>query len=212
MVSLNIWLRRLLMLLIGVVITEFGSQLLVALRVGADPFMILIQGISRQSGLSYGQTSTVLMLLCFAAIFLLERNSIRPGTVFCIFCLGPLVDFYAWLFSLILPHDRSLPITVLLIVLACVIVSLGLSISVTSHAGACSNDLIPVIAHEKLAGMQIRTARMLWDGVGIIAGYCLGGTLGIGTVIALTLYGPGLQFFLPVAKWLSSHLGLPAKQ
>lgn len=32
MVSLNIWLRRLLMLLIGVVITEFGSQLLVALR------------------------------------------------------------------------------------------------------------------------------------------------------------------------------------
>ena len=126
--------------------------------------------------------------------------------------MGPLVDFYAWLFSLILPHDRSLPITVLLIVLACVIVSLGLSISVTSHAGACSNDLIPVIAHEKLAGMQIRTARMLWDGVGIIAGYCLGGTLGIGTVIALTLYGPGLQFFLPVAKWLSSHLGLPAKQ
>ena len=198
MVSLNIWLRRLLMLLIGVVITEFGSQLLVALRVGADPFMILIQGISRQSGLSYGQTSTALMLLCFAAIFLLERNSIRPGTVFCIFCLGPLVDFYAWLFSLILPHDRSLPITVLLIVLACVIVSLGLSISVTSHAGACSNDLIPVIAHEKLAGMQIRTAQMLWDGVCIIAGYCLGGTLGIGTVIALTLYGPGLQ--LEIAK------------
>ena len=74
MVSLHIWLRRLLMLLIGVVITEFGSQLLVALRVGAEPFMILIQGISRQSGLSYGQTSTALMLLCFAAIFLLERN------------------------------------------------------------------------------------------------------------------------------------------
>ena len=76
--------------------------------------------------------------------------------------------------ALFCPHDRSLPITVLLIVLACVIVSLGLSISVTSHAGACSNDLIPVIAHEKLARMQIRTARMLWDGVCIIAGYCPG--------------------------------------
>lgn len=37
--------QRLLVLLIGVAVTEFGSQLFVALNVGADPFMILVQGI-----------------------------------------------------------------------------------------------------------------------------------------------------------------------
>ena len=50
--------QRLFMLLIGVAVTEFGSQMFVALDVGADPFMILVQGISRQTGLSYGQAST----------------------------------------------------------------------------------------------------------------------------------------------------------
>lgn len=43
--------QRLFMLLIGVAVTEFGSQMFVALDVGADPFMILVQGISRQTGL-----------------------------------------------------------------------------------------------------------------------------------------------------------------
>lgn len=55
MSRLPLVVRRLLMLLLGVCVTECGSQLFVALGVGADPFMILVQGISRQSGLSYGQ-------------------------------------------------------------------------------------------------------------------------------------------------------------
>ena len=32
----------------------------------------------------------------------------------------------------------------------------------------------------------------------------------VGTLIALTLYGPGLQFFLPVANRLACAVGLPA--
>lgn len=40
----------------------------------------------------------------------------------------------------------------------------------------------------------------------------MGGTIGIGTVIALTLYGPSLQFFLPVAKTISRVLRLPVQQ
>lgn len=68
--------QRLLVLLIGVAVTEFGSQLFVALNVGADPFMILVQGISRQTGLSYGQASTILMLICLLGIFLFDKKNI----------------------------------------------------------------------------------------------------------------------------------------
>ena len=50
---------------------------------------------------------------------------------------------------------------------------------------------------------------MRCDGLCIVVGFALGGTLGIGTVIALTLYGPGLQFFLPVAGAIASRLRLP---
>ncbi len=201
--------QKLFVLLIGVAVTEFGSQLFVALDVGADPFMILVQGISRQAGLSYGQSSTIIMLICLLAIFLFDRRYIHPGTLFCIFCLGPLVDFYAFLFDQVLPQNRPIPLTILLIALGCIIVSIGVGISVRSEAGACSNDLIPVIAHEHLPFLQIRWTRMIWDFACILVGFVLGGKLGIGTVIAVTLYGPGLQFFLPVANRLARTVGLP---
>lgn len=203
--------QRLFVLLIGVAVTEFGSQLFVALDVGADPFMILVQGVSRQTGLSYGQASTALMLLCLAGIFLFDRRQIHPGTIFCMFCLGPLVDFYAFLFARLLPQQRPLPLTVLLIILGCIIVSIGIGISVRSDAGACANDLIPVIAHERLP-LALRWTRMLWDFGCILIGFALGGTFGVGTVIALTLYGPGLQFFLPVANRLACVVGLPQNE
>ena len=208
--QVNLWIRRLFMLLIGIAVTEFGSQLFVALHVGADPFMILVQGISRQTGFSYGQSSTLLMLICLAIIFFVDRRRIYAGTVFCIFCLGPLVDFYAFLFSQIIPQQRSLWLTALLVATGCIIVSIGMGISVRSEAGACSNDLIPVIAHEKFPALQLRWCRMLFDGLCIFGGFFLGGTLGIGTVIALTLYGPGLQFFLPVAGKIAAWLHLPS--
>lgn len=201
--------QRLFVLLIGVAVTEFGSQLFVALNVGADPFMILVQGISRQIGLSYGQASTVLMLICLIGIFLFDRRYIYPGTLFCIFCLGPLVDFYAFLFGRVLPQNRPLPLTILLIAVGCIIVSIGIGISVRSEAGACANDLVPVIVHDHLPFLQLCWTRMIWDFGCILVGFVLGGKLGIGTIIALTLYGPGLQFFLPVANRLARIVGLP---
>lgn len=125
MSRLPLVVRRLLMLLLGVCVTECSSQLFIALGVGADPFMILVQGISRQSGLSYGQLSTLIMLICLVAIFLCAREHIHVGTIFCMFCLGPIVDFYAFLFGRILPVQRSLALIVLLIILGCLIVSIG---------------------------------------------------------------------------------------
>lgn len=199
------WIRRLIMLLIGVLVTEFGSQLYVALDIGCDPFMVLVQGVSRTTGLSYGQASTAIMLLCLAIIFVAARHQVRPGTLFCMFCLGPIVDFYAWLFRHIIPKDRPMWLTLVLVVLGCIIVSIGLGISIRSQAGACSNDLIPVVLQEK-AHMQLRTARILVDGTCIVVGFLLGGTLGFGTVIALFLFGIGLQFFLPIANVLAARL------
>lgn len=209
MTGLRLWMRRLLMLLIGVLVTECGSQLYVALDVGADPFMVLVQGVSRRLGLSYGQSSTVLMLLCLAVLLVFARRQIRPGTIFCMFCLGPIVDGYAWLFARILPKVRPLWMTVLLVVVGCVLVSIGIGISVRSEAGACANDLIPVIAASHWNGRVLGLMRMLWDVLCIVTGWLLGGTLGMGTVIAVTLFGPGLQFFLPVAKTIAHRLDLP---
>lgn len=211
MSKLKFWPQRLLMLLIGVLVTECGSQLFVALDIGADPFMVLVQGVSRVTGVSYGTSTTLIMLLCLVVILFTDRRHIRPGTVFTMFCTGPIVDMYAHLFGRIVPDNRPMALTLVLVAIGCVIVGIGIGISVRSGAGACPNDLIPVIADEKSPRLQLRWARMDWDAFCIAAGFCMGGTIGIGTIIALTLYGPCLQFFLPVAKTISHLLHLPAQ-
>lgn len=202
--------RRLLMLLIGVLVTECGSQLFVALAIGADPFMVLVQGVSRSTGLSYGAATTAIMLLCLLVILLTDRRHIRPGTVFTMFCTGPVVDLFAALFGRVIPAERPLALTLMLVAAGCIVVGIGIGISVRSEAGACTNDLLSVILSEKKPRIQLRWARMLWDAFCIAAGFYLGGTVGIGTVIALTLYGPSLQCFLPVAHCLARLLRLPA--
>ena len=45
--------------------------------------------------------------------------------------------------------------------LGCIIVSIGIGISVRSEAGACANDLVPVIVHEHLPFLQLRWTRMI---------------------------------------------------
>ena len=78
MSKLKFWPQRLLMLLIGVLVTECGSQLFVALDIGADPFMVLVQGVSRVTGVSYGTSTTLIMLLCLVVILFTDRRHIRP--------------------------------------------------------------------------------------------------------------------------------------
>ena len=144
MSKLKFWPQRLFMLLIGVLVTECGSQLFVALDIGADPFMVLVQGVSRLTGMSYGSSTTIIMLLCLLVILLTDRRHIRPGTVFTMFCTGPIVDMYATLFGRIIPDSRPLPLTLVLVAIGCVVVGIGIGISVSSEAGACTNDLISV--------------------------------------------------------------------
>ena len=163
MSKLKFWPQRLLMLLIGVLVTECGSQLFVALDIGVDPFMVLVQGVSRMTGMSYGSSTTIIMLLCLLVILLTDRRHIRPGTVFTMFCTGPIVDMYATLFGRIIPDNRPLPLTLVLVAIGCVVVGIGIGISVSSEAGACTNDLISVIVNEKKPRIQLRWARMGWD-------------------------------------------------
>ena len=69
-------------------------------------------------------------------------------------------------------------------ILGCVILSIGMSIVIKSNAGTGPNDLIAIILTDKLQKFQFRWVRMTCDLFFVILGYILGGTVGVGTVIA----------------------------
>ena len=90
---------RLLILFGGLVIAHLGVTLFLLADLGADPFNVLIQGLRlllEKAGLALSH-GTVHMAVCFLIILVLlivDRHYVKAGTVVCMFCGGPIIDFF----------------------------------------------------------------------------------------------------------------------
>ena len=97
-----------------------------------------------------------------------------------------------------------LPVRVAVSALGCVILAAGMSLVIRSDAGTGPNDLVAVILTGKLKRFEFRWVRMACDAAFMLCGLALGGTVGLGTVLAVFLIGPVAQWFLPRRQWLVS--------
>ena len=85
------------------------------------------------------------------------------------------------------------------VVLGCFIIAVGFSILSASNIGVAPNDIIPFIIQDKTK-FQYSFIRISLDAFFLSFGFILGGTIGIGTVIAMLLIGPFIQFCLPYGE------------
>ena len=145
---------RLLILLVGLTIAHLGVTLFLLANLGADPFNVLIQGIHLLTGkaslhITHG---TVHMAVCFLIILILlivDRSYIKAGTVVCMFCGGPIIDFFSWILQGLGISQAILPVKVIVLILGCVILAFGMTIVIRSEAGTGPNDLVAVVISEK---------------------------------------------------------------
>ena len=84
-----------------------------------------------------------------------------------------------------------------MLALGCVILACGMTLVIRSDAGTGPNDLVALVISEK-AKKKFSITRVLTDGCFLLAGFLLGGTAGIGTLICMFLVGPVAGFFLPI--------------
>ena len=99
---------------------------------------------------------------------------------------------------------KNLAVAVLLYivftVVGCVVLALGMSIVINSNAGTGPNDLIAIILSDKIPAVEFRWVRVGCDLFFVLLGCFLGGTVGAGTIVAVFLTGPLVQFWLPKTK------------
>ena len=89
----------------------------------------------------------------------------------------------------------------------CVILALGMSLVINSNAGTGPNDLVAIILSDKIEKIQFRWVRVGCDLFFVVFGFILGGTVGAGTICAVFLTGPLVQFWLPLTKKLTAAAG-----
>lgn len=197
------WGQGILVLLIGLIIAHFGVTLFLLSELGSDTFTLFVQGLSKTIGLSIGTTHVITLIILMVIMLLTTKNYVKPGTVVCAFCGGWIIDFFLWVFGDSITVNSPLPLRIGIMVLGVIILSFGMSIVIKSNTGTGPNDLVAMILTDKIN--QHKKIRFCWirmgcDVIFTLAGVLLGGTLGIGTVAAVFLTGPVVQFFLPISE------------
>ena len=192
------WLIRLGFLTLGLTVAHLGVTLFLLSDLGTDAFTVFANGLARAAGVSVGLCHSGIQCVLIVAMALFTRGYIKTGSFVCCILGGPIIDGFTWLLGRFVTGGSPMPARVLAMVAGCVILSIGMALVIASDAGTGPNDLVAVILTDKLRRFQFRTVRVACDLLFILAGWLLGGTVGVGTVAAAFLVGPVVQFFRPV--------------
>lgn len=206
----RIKLIRCLILLVGLVIAHLGVTLYLLVDLGSDPFNVLVQGLFRSaqsmfSGVTHGTVHIAVCLLIIAVLLVVERSYVKIGTLLCMVCGGPIIDFFTAVLSPLFRQAHPVWIDYGVEIAACVILAFGMTIVMKSDAGTGPNDLVAVVISDKLR-CPFGMIRILTDCSFVIIGFALGGSLGVGTIVCAFLVGPVAGFFLPYSERMVHRL------
>ncbi len=200
-------LIRVVILMVGLTIAHLGVTLFLLADLGADPFNVLVQGIFRTlsgveglSFLTHGYTHIAICFLIIIVLLIVDKSYIRIGTVLCMVCGGPIIDFFSLLLA---PLFETMPfaLKVIMLGLGCVILACGMTIVIKSEAGTGPNDLVALVISEK-SEKKFGIIRIIVDVSFVAVGFLLGGVVGLGTIICAFLVGPVAGIFMPYSEKL----------
>ena len=207
MKDLRIWTKRVILLLIGLTIAHLGVTLFLLADLGSDPFNVLIQGLFRflpwPGFITHGYVHMGVSFLIILVLLVVDRSYIRIGTLLCMVLGGPIIDVFTILLSGLINAQSAMALRLVALVAGCVILAFGMTIVIQSKAGTGPNDLVAVVISEKTR-WKFGVVRICVDVCFALAGFLLGGTVGLGTIICAFLVGPAAQIFMPLSGKICS--------
>ena len=202
---------RVVILLAGLVIAHFGVTIFLLVDMGTDPFNVLVQGIFRTlercfgwEFLTHGRVHIVISFLIILILLFLDRSYIKIGTLLCMVCGGPIIDFFTGILKMFFANGHPLWQNLILLAVACAILAFGMTIVIKSDAGTGPNDLVAVVVSDKLH-KKFSVVRVIVDVAFVVSGFLLGGAVGIGTIVCACLVGSVAGVFLPInERWITN--------
>lgn len=202
MKDLRIWTKRVILLLIGLTIAHLGVTLFLLADLGSDPFNVLIQGLFRflpwPGFMTHGYVHMGVSFLIILVLLVVDRSYIRIGTLLCMVLGGPIIDVFTILLGGLINAQSAMALRLVALVAGCVILAFGMTIVIQSKAGTGPNDLVAVVISDKTR-WKFGVVRICVDVCFALAGFLLGGTVGLGTIICAFLVGPAAQIFMPLS-------------
>jgi uncharacterized membrane protein YczE len=180
--------RQLAQVLVGLWIFGVGEAMLVASELGNSPWTVLAEGVSKHTPLSIGGATLAIaavVLLCW--IPLSEKPGL--GTVLNSIVIGASIDVTLEL----LPGLDSLAVRWVAALAGIAVVGLGSGLYLTAALGPGPRDGLMTGLHAR-NGWPLAAVRTGIELTAVAAGFLLGGTVGVGSLLFALLIGHAVSF------------------
>ena len=183
---------RVCILFFGLAIFGLGDSLLIQGNIGNAPWTVLAQGVTRRTDLTIGW-ATFLISVVVLLIWIPLRERPGFGTLSNIVLIALFIEIGTHIF----PEQNNIFSGTLFALLGISLVGLGSAIYITCGLGPGPRDGAMTGIHFK-TGIRVGRVRMAIEVVVLLAGWALGGTVGLGTALFALLIGQSVAIFLGV--------------
>jgi uncharacterized membrane protein YczE len=175
---------RLARLLLGLTLFGAGEGLIVGAELGNSPWTVFAQGVAEQLGVSVGiATVGISLVLLLAWIPLRQRPGL--GTIANALVVGLVLDAVLALIG----DPVGYPARAALLVGGIALVAAGSGFYLTTFLGPGPRDGLMTGLHRR-TGARIGAIRTGLESSALVAGWFLGGTVGVGTLVFALSVGP----------------------
>ncbi|WP_216822848.1 YitT family protein [Aeromicrobium sp. A1-2] len=185
---------RLARLLLGLFLYGFTMAMLVESTLGLDPWDVFHEGLAHHVPLTFGQV----VIMVGAAVLLLWiplRQMPGVGTVLNVIVIGLAADFGI----AVIAQPDALWLRALLLIGGVVGNGFAGALYIGAQLGPGPRDGL-WLGLVRRTGHSVRVWRTVIEVSVVVAGFLLGGTVGLGTVLYALAIGPIVQFFLPYTE------------
>lgn len=176
------YIKRFSRTILGLFLYGLGIQLAVQANVGLAAWETFSVGLSRVTGIGFGDM-VVLSGLLILLIDIALREKLGFGTILNALLIGKFVDLIAWMDLIPLVENFALGIGILL--LSQVVVAFASFVYIGGGLGCGPRDGLMVALGKRLPKVPIGVVRGLIEGSVLLVGWLLGARVGVGTVIAV---------------------------
>ena len=195
-ISLKGYAKRIFIVTFGLVLAAYGVGLTVTAELGVSPWDVFSQGVALKLSQITGRqimmgtiTQITAALVIFVDIALKEKIGVATIIDTCIF--GGVLNIF--LKHNVLPHPEAFAARVVFMLLGYIVWGLGIYIYMKPALGAGPKDALFVIFAKRKIPVSI--AKNSIEAVVFVIGWLLGGTIGIGTVVAVFAMGYIIEFW-----------------
>ena len=190
MLSSKNYLARSFRLAIGLLFFGFGLGLVIMGDFGLPPWDVLHKGLAEQTPVSLG-VAMILIGVLLRVVLIFMKEPLGIGTLANVAFIGLILDATLAVGG----EPTNMVIRSICTVIGPILVGLGSGFYIGARFGPGPRDGLMTALDRR--GVTLWKARTSIEGLALVAGLILGGTVGWGTIWFVLAIGPSVQFFLP---------------